>query len=70
MPGDKLTEYTVSLTAGQYKQENQPFENCGGQTNLAKGYARVTVTAGSGVICYASVVDNLTNDPTTVPMLR
>jgi len=26
------------------------------------------VEAGDGVIAYASVIDNATNDPTTVPM--
>jgi hypothetical protein len=30
----------------------------------------VTVVAGSGVMALASVVDNVTNDPTTVRMVR
>ena len=37
---------------------------------LSRGWAKVTVDSGSGVIAYASVVDNITNDPTTVVMLR
>jgi len=30
----------------------------------------VVVTQGSGIIASASVVDNKTNDPTTMPALR
>jgi len=30
----------------------------------------VTVTSGSGVCAFASVVDNITNDPTTITMQR
>ena len=32
--------------------------------------ARVRVTSGTGVFAYASVIDNATNDPTTIPMKR
>jgi hypothetical protein len=68
--GTKLTDYTVSLTAGQWAQETQPFRNKAGQTAMDRGYARITVQSGSGVFAFASVVDNLTNDPTTVTMQR
>ena len=64
--GLKLVEYTVTLTPGQFKQENQPFKTKAGQTNLSRGYAKVTVLSGSGIVAYASVIDNITNDPTTV----
>ena len=39
-----------------------------GRHDLDAAYASVTVEAGEGVIAYASVIDNATNDPTTVPM--
>jgi hypothetical protein len=68
--GTKLTDYTVPLTAGQWAQETQPFRNKAGQTAMDRGYARITVQSGAGVFGFASVVDNLTNDPTTVAMLR
>ncbi len=64
--GARLANYTVQLAAGEWKQENRPFFTKAGQTDLASGYARVTVTSGSGVVACASVVDNLTNDPTTI----
>jgi hypothetical protein len=68
--GVKVGEYTVSLNPGQFKQEVQPFKNKAAQTNLSRGYARVTVTAGSGVVVYASVIDNITQDAATMTMQR
>jgi hypothetical protein len=68
--GGKLAEYTVVLAHGQWAQENRPFEKKAGQTTLDRGYAKVTVQSGSGVYAFASVIDNVTNDPTTVAMQR
>ncbi len=68
--GTKLTDYTVALAAGQWAQETQPFRNKAGQTAMDRGYAKIRVQSGSGVFGFASVVDNLTNDPTTITMLR
>ena len=66
--GAKLGNYAVSLASGQWSQATQPFLNSAGQTALDRGYARITVQAGSGVFAFASVIDNVTNDPTTVAM--
>ncbi|NWG00053.1 MAG: hypothetical protein HXY19_03795, partial [Thermoanaerobaculaceae bacterium] len=68
--GAKVGEYTESLNAGQFKQKVQPFKNVANQTNLSRGYAKVTVVSGSGVVAVASVIDNVTNDPTTIRMVR
>ncbi len=68
--GTKLTEYTVALAEGQWAQEVQPFRRKAGQTAMDRGYAKIAVLSGSGVFGFASVVDNLTNDPTTVAMQR
>jgi hypothetical protein len=68
--GTLLASYPVSLTAGEWKQEIQPFRSMAGQTAMDRGYARVTVTLGTGVFAFASVVDNITNDPTTITMQR
>lgn len=67
--GSKLTDYTVSLGPGQWAQETQPFYSKAGQTAMERGYARITVQSGSGVFGFASVIDNITNDPTAVTML-
>jgi hypothetical protein len=68
--GTKLNEFQVNLNPGQFTQDTQPFKNRAGQTNMARGYAKLTVTSGAAVIAYASVIDNVTNDPTTIPMKR
>jgi hypothetical protein len=68
--GNVLTTYQVSLTPGQLKQENRPFFNKAGRSDLDECYAKITVGSGSGVLAYASVVDNLTNDPATMLMKR
>ena len=67
--GTKLASYTVSLDPGQWKQDNRPFANRAGKTALKAGYAVVEVSSGAGVVAYGSVVDNRTNDPTTIPMV-
>jgi len=66
--GTELATYTVNLTAGQWAQVTQPFLNLAGQTAMDRGYAKLTVQSGSGVFGFASVIDNITNDPTTVTM--
>jgi len=68
--GVQVGSYNVTLTPGQWKQANQPFKIYGGLTNMRGGSAKVTVTSGSGVVIYGSVIDNITNDPTTVPFYR
>ncbi len=68
--GTKLAEYTVGLAHGQWAQENRPFEKKAGQTAMDRGYAKVTVQSGSGVSAFASVIDNVTNDPNNVTMQR
>ena len=40
-------------------------ERCGPDA-MDSGYATITVQSGSGVFAFASVIDNITNDPTTV----
>ena len=68
--GTYLAEYTVPLTAGEWAQTTQPFKNDASQTAMTAGYATITVQSGSGVFGFASVIDNSTNDPTTVAMQR
>jgi len=67
--GVRLTTFTVSVPAGGYLQETRPFAKRAGRSDLDAAYAKVTVTAGNGVLVSASVIDNVTNDPTTMPML-
>lgn len=59
-----------NIAPGERVQFQEPFERVAGRTDITSGYAVVEVLAGSGVSAYASVIDNRTNDPTTVPMVR
>ena len=68
--GALLASYAVALAPGQWKQETQPFVSKAGSNAIHCGFAKVTVTAGTGVVALASVVDNITNDPTTIAMQR
>ncbi len=65
--GSQVTSIGLPLSAGANKQENQPFLERGGRNNIVAGFAVVTVNTGSGVQVYGSVIDNLSNDPTTIP---
>jgi hypothetical protein len=66
--GTLLVQYYVRLVPGEWEQRTQPFVYWAGQTAVDSGYARITVESGSGIFAFASVVDNITNDPTTVAM--
>ena len=68
--GVQVGSYNVTLAPGQWKQANQPFKINAGLTNMRGGSAKITVNSGSGVVVYGSVIDNITNDPTTVPFYR
>ncbi len=64
--GDRLAAYDVDLGPGRWRQDNRPFATRGGTGDLAAGSVRLEVTAGAGVLVYASLVDNLTGDASTV----
>jgi CubicO group peptidase (beta-lactamase class C family) len=68
--GSLLSTTQRTIGAGERVQLQEPFDRIAGRTDITSGYAVVEVVAGSGVAAYASVVDNRTNDPTTVPMAR
>lgn len=71
--GSKLGQYLVEdgvLRPGQRSQANQPFKTIAGRNDLAAAYAKVTVEVGEGILASGSVVDNLSTDPTTLPMRR
>jgi hypothetical protein len=65
--GTELASYQVTLQLGEYKQANRPFRSQAGQTDMESGYARIEVTVGGEILASVSVLDNTTNDPTTVP---
>jgi hypothetical protein len=62
--------FSMTIQPGRNKQENEPFLNRAGRTNIQEATATVTVDSGTGVLVYASVVDQTTGDATTIPMVR
>ncbi|MEW5878748.1 MAG: hypothetical protein AB1751_11865 [Acidobacteriota bacterium] len=66
--GNELGQYSYTLNPGEWKQE-RAFERRG-FTDLSRAYAKVQVNSGSGVVAYASIVDNTTGDATTIRMMR
>ncbi len=59
-----------SIGPGGFIQYLKPFQNHGGRNDIENGYAKVTVNSGSGVMAWASVIDERTGDPTTIFMKR
>jgi len=68
--GGVVGTYSVSIPAGQVKADNKPYNARFGRTNITPGYAKVTVSSGSGIWVYGSVLDNKTSDPTTIAMQK
>ncbi len=67
--GELLATIDKNVPAETVVQLNRPFFRQAGISDLEAGYAVVTVLFGQQVVAYASVIDNLTNDPTTIPMV-
>ena len=68
--GGHIAQYSMTIPAGQVRQDNAPFENRAGRNDLQQANASVRATAGSGIVAYASVIDRRTGDATTIPMRR
>jgi CubicO group peptidase (beta-lactamase class C family) len=66
--GTELAAPRRTLAPMERIQLQEPLSRIAGRDDIDGGYATVTVESGGGIIVYASVVDNATNDPTTVPM--
>jgi len=58
---------TKTYGASEVYQYSEPFK-AAGRNDIGAGYARVTVNSGSGIYAYGSVLDNASNDPTTIGM--
>ncbi len=68
--GDRLATAQRTLEAGAWLQLQEPFARLAGRSDIDAGYASIEVVSGTGVIAYAAVIDNATNDGTAVPMKR
>jgi hypothetical protein len=61
---------SAAMASGSFVQYLTPFEKYARRVDLENAYARVTVNSGSGIIVWASVMDEATGDPTTIFMKR
>jgi CubicO group peptidase (beta-lactamase class C family) len=68
--GTVLARPRRTIEPGGRVQLQEPFRRIAGRDDLPAGYASITVERGAGIIAYGSVVDNASNDPTTIPMHR
>jgi CubicO group peptidase (beta-lactamase class C family) len=55
-----------SLKAGGWLHLQEPFLLAGGRDDIDAGSARLEIESGSGVVAFASVIDNTTNDGTAI----
>ena len=68
--GSELVSRWRTLESGTWMQLQEPFSRLAGRTDIDAGYAKVEIGSGHGVIAYASVIDNATNDGTAITMKR
>jgi CubicO group peptidase (beta-lactamase class C family) len=68
--GAELASRRRVLEPYAWLQFQEPFSRLAGRTDIDFGYARIEVELGDGVIAYASVIDNATNDGTAISMKR
>jgi len=68
--GTELARRRKTIAQGGRLQLQEPFQRIAGRNDVSAGYASVAVERGDGIIAYGSVIDNASNDPTTVPMHR
>lgn len=68
--GGELVSRWKTLEAGGWMQLQEPFARLAGRSDIDSGSAKVEVASGNGVITYASVIDNATNDGTAISMKK
>ena len=68
--GGELVSRWKTLEAGGWMQLQEPFARLAGRSDIVSGSAKIEVDSGNGLIAYASVIDNATNDGTAISMKR
>ncbi len=64
--GDEVGSFAVEVEAGRTIQDNRPYRERFGRSDIVGGYSRITVDVGESLFPYGSVVDSETGDPTTI----
>lgn len=68
--GAALPALSFSVPPGEQLQVLRPFRSSFNRSDIVAGWAEVQLVSGSDVWGYASVVDNATGDPTTIPLKK
>jgi CubicO group peptidase (beta-lactamase class C family) len=68
--GNELVSRWRTLESYAWMQLQEPFSRLAERNDIDVGYAKVEIASGRGVIAYASVIDNATNDGTAITMKR
>jgi len=68
--GSLIGTENIKLKPKEFLQLLQPLKNINGKSNIDSAYAKVIINLGEGIIVYASVIDNKTNDGTTIPIKK
>ncbi|MCD4748592.1 MAG: S8 family serine peptidase [Thermoanaerobaculales bacterium] len=66
--GQSIGSFDMSIPAHQWRQDTEPIQQRFSRNDIFAAHAVVKVISGSGVVAYASVVDNNTHDATTFLM--
>ena len=64
--GGQVGSFGVEVPPGETVQVNRPYQRRFSRSDIVGGFASIEVVSGDGVYPYASVVDNGTDDPTTI----
>jgi hypothetical protein len=64
--GSQVGTFELEIPPGETVQDNRPYRRRFSRTDIVGGFASVEVVSGDGVFPYGSVVDNETDDPTTI----
>jgi len=68
--GNELVSRWRTLKSRAWMQLQEPFSRLAEQSDIDTGSAKIEVASGHGVIVYASVIDNASNDGTAITMKR
>ena len=64
--GSAVGTFELEIPPGETVQDNRPYRRRFSRTDIVGGFASVEVLSGDAVFSYGSVVDNETDDPTTI----
>ncbi len=68
--GSLIGTENINLKPKKFLQLLQPLKDLNGISNIDSAYSKIKINLGDCIIVYASVIDNRTNDGTTIPIKK